>query len=182
MTLLRTALLGCAAVAATAIAGGCGSDDEPSQRSSTAPAATVTESPPPARTATTPRSKSGAGTRRTTTTPSPSKQPRARSPKASTRTTTAPSKPTPTRRAKLGTPQTFRGDGDRVIGRLSLERNAVVRWTVAGDGRFTVRDAAGRLKISGRGKIGQSFAASGDYTAVKVSADGRWTLSFTPLG
>ena len=38
------------------------------------------------------------------------------------------------RAAKLGKPQTFRGDGDRVIGRLALERNAVVRWTVTGGG------------------------------------------------
>ena len=149
------------------LAGGCGSssDDGPSQGASTTPAATTTAGP--ARTSTTPRSA----------------QRRARSPRRSKTTTTpAPAQrslPTP---AKVGKPQTFRGDGDRVIGRVVLRRNAVVRWTVSGGGAFTVRDAGGRLKISGRGTRGQSFAASGDYRSVKVTARGRWTLSFASLG
>jgi len=84
--------------------------------------------------------------------------------------------------AKVGKPQTFRGDGDRVIGTLVLERNAVVRWTLTGGGAFSVRDAGGELKISGRGTSGETFAAAGDYRSVKVTARGRWTLSFASLG
>jgi hypothetical protein len=63
-----------------------------------------------------------------------------------------------------------------------LKRNAVVRWTVTGGGAFTVSDAGGRLKISGRGTSGQTFAESGDYRSVRVTASGRWTLSFASLG
>jgi hypothetical protein len=187
-----------AALAAAVIAAGCGSsssDDEPSPRSSTMPAATSTVAP--TRTSTTPRTSAGAakagptakaGRKRTgtATTMMPRAQPHDRGPAApnasKTPTTTAPAKRIPTRPAKVGKPQTFSGTGDRLIGSLSLERNAVVRWTVAGGGAFTVRDATGRLKISGHGSSGQSFAASGDYRSVKVTASGRWTLSFASLG
>ncbi|MDX6719816.1 MAG: hypothetical protein QOJ63_2070 [Solirubrobacteraceae bacterium] len=175
---------GWALIALALVAGGCGSssDDGPSKRASTAPATTTatttttnttttttTPAPEPTRTSTTPRSTSGNGTLTTTPT-TPTK----------TKTKTAPAtKSTP---AKLGKPQIFDGDGARVIGNLVLKRNAVVRWTVTGGGAFTVRDAGGRLKISGRGPNGQTFAESGEYRSVKVTARGRWTLSFATLG
>lgn len=181
----RRTALGAAALAAALAGGGCGSssDDAP-QRAATATATTTTAAP--ARTSTTPRSKAGGGARggtstTTTTTPRSGEQ-AARSPRAP-KTTTTPSpeagRSTP---AKLGTPQTFSGNGDRVIGDLVLKRNAVVRWTVAGGGAFTVRDAGNRLKISGRGTSGQTFAEAGEYRSVRVSANGRWTLSFATLG
>ncbi|MEA2192397.1 MAG: hypothetical protein QOI73_2518 [Solirubrobacteraceae bacterium] len=172
---------GWALIALALVAGGCGSssDDGPSKRASTAPGTTTatttttntttttTPAPEPTRTSTTPRSTSGNGTRTAT-------------PTTPTKTKTAPAtKSTP---AKLGKPQIFDGDGARVIGNLVLKRNAVVRWTVTGGGAFTVRDAGGRLKISGRGPNGQTFAESGEYRSVKVTARGRWTLSFATLG
>jgi len=174
---------GCLGIALALVAGGCGSssDDEPPERVSTAPATTTTTTTTrttpatPTRTSTTPRATSGNATRTATTT----------SPTTTTKAPQTPTKTTPATQsapAKLGKPQIFSGDGDRVIGRLVLKRNAVVRWTVAGGGAFTVRDAGGRLKISGRGTRGQTFAESGDYRAVKVTASGRWTLSFATLG
>jgi hypothetical protein len=166
---------GWVAIALALLAGGCGSssDDGPPKRVSpattTTPTPTPTSKSAPMRTSTTPRSTSGNG-KRTATTATP--------PRAKT-TTAPPAKSTP---AKLGRPQTFSGDGDRVIGTLVLKRNAVVRWTVTGGGAFSVRDAGDRLKISGRGTSGQTFAESGEYRSVKVTASGRWTLSFATLG
>lgn len=171
-------VVGWAVLAAALAAGGCGSssDDASSQRTFTAPATTTTATP-----------TTGGGERtgrstKTTTTPRSEDQ-GARSPRAPQRATTTPAekagRSTP---AKLGKPQTFSGNGDRVIGNLVLKRNAVVRWTVTGGGAFTVRDAGNRLKISGRGTSGQTFAEAGDYRSVKVSASGRWTLSFATLG
>lgn len=172
-------------IALALVAGGCGSssDDGPPKRVSTAntttPAtptptpATPTRTPP--RTSTTPRSTSGNGKRTATT-----RKPTTTTPAPQSTTTRAPA--TASTPAKLGKPQTFRGDGDRVIGTLVLKRNAVVRWTVTGGGAFRVRDAGDRLKISGRGTSGQTFAEAGDYRSVKVTASGRWTLSFATLG
>ena len=96
-------------------------------------------------------------------------------------TKTTPAVKVPSARAKLGRTQRFSGSGDRVLGTLKLDRSAVVRWTVSG-ATFEVRDGAGKLKIAGKGKAGQTFAASGSYRSVKVTASGRWTLSFTSLG
>ena len=169
-------------IALALVIGGCGSssDDEPPKRVSAAPAttttpATPTATPTPTPTSTTPRSTSGNGKRTATTTrPTPTTT----APQSTT--TRAPAtKSTP---AKLGKPQTFSGDGDSVIGTLVLKRNAVVRWTLTGGGAFRVRDAGDRLKISGRGTSGQTFAEAGDYRSVKVTASGRWTLSFATLG
>jgi hypothetical protein len=115
----------------------------------------------------------------TTTTPQPA--PPAAKPKAKPKTTTAPAVKIPAARARLGRTQRFSGDGDRTLGTVKLARSAVVRWTASG-GHFELRDGAGKLKISGAGKTGQSFAAAGSYSAVKVTASGRWTLSFTSLG
>lgn len=176
----RRAVLGGAALAAATAGGGCGSssDDAPSQRAATAPATTTTAAP--VRTSTTARSKSG--TTKTTTRPRAGDQAAQSpgSPKGTT--TTSPAKGGRSTPAKLGKPQTFSGNGDRAIGRLVLKRNAVVRWTVTGGGAFAVRDAGNRLKISGRGASGQTFAEAGDYRSVTVTARGRWTLSFATLG
>ena len=172
---------GWAGIAVALVVGGCGSssDDAPSKRASTAPAttptATATTATTATRTSTTPRSNPG-NAKRTTTTTTPTT---ATTPTTTTTTTGPPGKSTP---AKLGKPQTFSGDGDSVIATLVLKRNAVVRWTVTGGGTFTVRDAGDGLKISGRGTRGQSFAESGEYRSVKVTASGRWTLSFATLG
>jgi hypothetical protein len=87
----------------------------------------------------------------------------------------------PATRAKLGKPQTFSGDGDRSIGTIALTRSAVVRWTVSG-GSFSVTDASGKLRITGKATSGQTFAAAGKYPSSKVSASGHWTLTFRSLG
>ena len=173
-------MVGSAVFAAALVGGGCGaSEDEPSQRAATAPATTTT----PAPTSTSPRPTAGGGERpggSTTTTPRSGEQ-AAQAPSAS-KTTTPSAKAGRSTPAKLGKPQTFSGDGDRVIGTLVLKRNAVVRWTLTGGGRFAVRDAGDKLKISGRGTSDQTFAESGEYRSVKVTASGRWTLSFATLG
>jgi hypothetical protein len=190
----RRAAFGATILAGALIAGGCGSSPEDArpQRAATGPAATTTTSPTtpartpttPAQTSTTPRPTAGGGTgtSTTTTTKPRSEEQAAPSPRASKTTTTPAAKPGRSTPAKLGKPQTFSGDGDRAIGNLVLKRNAVVRWTVSGGGAFKVRDAGDRLKISGRGTSGQTFAQAGDYRSVKVSASGRWTLSFATLG
>jgi hypothetical protein len=98
--------------------------------------------------------------------------------------TTAPAPapvPIPAARTKLGPPRTWSGSGDTTLGTIALPRSAVVRWTVSGH-RFSVADATGKLAISGTGPTGASFAASGTYAGVKVSATGRWTLSMATLG
>jgi hypothetical protein len=189
----RRAVVGATILAGALIAGGCGSSPEDArpQRAATGPAATTTTSTTtpartpttPAQTSTTPRPTAGGGTGTSTTTTKPrSEEQAAPSPRASKTTTTPAAKPGRSTPAKLGKPQTFSGDGDRAIGNLVLKRNAVVRWTVSGGGAFKVRDAGDRLKISGRGTSGQTFAQAGDYRSVKVSASGRWTLSFATLG
>ncbi len=147
---------------------------------STTPGGTGTST---AGTATTPRGAGTATTARgkgaTTTTGGSSPPP---PPPAAKRPATTPAKvPVPAARAKLGRTQRFSGTGDRTLGTLKLDRNAVVRWTVSG-ATFELRDGAGKLKIAGTGKTGQTFAASGSYRSVKVTASGRWTLSFTSLG
>ena len=178
---------GWAGIALALVAAGCGSsaEDQPSTRASTVTTPTTPErtaaatattttrtATTPAQTSTTPRSNPGnAKLTPSTTSTTPA-----------TAITTPRPKPGRSTPAKLGTPQTFSGDGDRAIGRLVLKRNAVVHWTVTGGGAFRVRDAADRLKISGRGTSGQTFAEAGDYRSVKVTASGRWTLSFATLG
>jgi len=164
---------GWAGIALALVAAGCGSsaEDQPSTRAST-----VTTPTTPERTA----AATATTTTRTATTPAQtSTTPRSNPGNAKLTPRPKPGRSTP---AKLGTPQTFSGDGDRAIGRLVLKRNAVVHWTVTGGGAFRVRDAADRLKISGRGTSGQTFAEAGDYRSVKVTASGRWTLSFATLG
>ena len=84
-----------------------------------------------------------ASPRRTATTDDhdddPAPKSRVRNPptKATAQTTTAPPTRSPRRRAKLGKPQTFSGDGDRVIGRLALE--AQRRRALDGDRRRRVQ-------------------------------------------
>ncbi len=89
--------------------------------------------------------------------------------------------PIPAPRAKLGTPRTWSGSGDRTLGTIALPRSVVVHWTVSGP-RFAVVDASGKLAISGMGATGASFVAAGTYSGVKVTASGRWTLSMASLG
>ncbi len=160
----RVAVAAPAAVVAVLIAGGCGGDSEPDRVASSTVAATATQT----------------GATTAGGTPPPPPQPPPPSAKGPA-TKTPPAVKVPRARAKLGRTQKFSGSGDRVLGTLKLARSAVVRWTVSG-ASFEVRDGAGKLEIAGKGKTGQTFAASGSYTSVKVTASGRWTLSFTSLG
>jgi hypothetical protein len=89
--------------------------------------------------------------------------------------------PIPASRAKVGTPRTWSGTGNKALGTITLKRSSVVHWTTAG-GRFALTDASHKLKLSGTGPTGQSFAAAGIYTSVTVTAPGKWTLSIAPLG
>jgi hypothetical protein len=91
-------------------------------------------------------------------------------------TTTATSSP-----AKVGPAQTFSGTGDKLLGTLSLKRTVVIHWTVSGQ-RFSLTDKSQKLKISGAGKTGQSFAAEGTYRSVRVNASGHWTVTIASLG
>ncbi|MHB8694640.1 MAG: hypothetical protein ACYDHH_25670 [Solirubrobacteraceae bacterium] len=61
-----------------------------------------------------------------------------------------------------------------------LQRDSVVRWTVS-SGTFALRDASGRLNITGSGPRGGSFAPAGRYIGVSVRATGAWTLTITPI-
>jgi hypothetical protein len=188
-----------ALAAAALLAGGCGADGEQDPVASATVTAAATTSVAPTGTTTssrgertttasrgrvpktTPRgtgttTSRGAGTtttRRGEGTPPPPPPPAT--------TTKAPVVKIPAARAKLGRTQRFAGTGDKVLGTVKLDRNSVVRWTVSGSS-FELRDGSGKLKISGKDKTGQSFAAGGSYSSVKVSASGRWTLSFTSLG
>jgi hypothetical protein len=90
--------------------------------------------------------------------------------------------PIPAARAKVGSPRTWSGSGAKTLGTITLKRSSVVRWTVAGGGSFALADPTGALKIGGKGKTGQSFAAAGTYKAVSVDAKGGWTLSIAALG
>jgi hypothetical protein len=89
--------------------------------------------------------------------------------------------PIPAARTKIGPPKQWSGTGNQVLGTIALPRNVVVHWTVSG-GQFAVADGSGKLAISGKGATGQSFAASGRYAAVKVTANGKWTLTMASLG
>ncbi len=79
-----------------------------------------------------------------------------------------------------GAIQRWSGTGDRVLGTVKLTRTSTVRWSSTGR-RFVLTDTSRKLKISGKTKSGQTFAARGSYRGVRVQAKGRWTLTIKPL-
>ena len=67
-----------------------------------------------------------------------------------------------------------------MLGTVKLARTSTVRWSSSGR-RFALTDSSGKLKVSGKAKSGQTFAARGTYRGVRVRAKGRWTLTIKPL-
>ena len=72
----------------------------------------------------------------------------------------------------------YAGSGNRTLAVVKVASDAVVRWTASG-GTFSM--VSGKLKVSGKGKSGQTFVTRGTYRQVKIRAKGRWTVTFTAL-
>jgi outer membrane biosynthesis protein TonB len=193
---MRPRIAGAAVIATALVAAGCGADK---QSGNGAAAVTATAPAPPAATTTTratakpearPQPKAKAETAATpkakaTSEPKPKAETAAEPKRKSAPKATAKrvhSVAIPAARTKVQPPRTWSGTGDKTLGTITLKRSAVVRWTIAGGGTFALENPAGTLKIGGKGKTGQSFAAAGTYKAVAVGAEGPWTLSIAQLG
>jgi hypothetical protein len=75
-------------------------------------------------------------------------------------------------------PLRYAGTGNRTLAVVKVGSDSVVRWTASG-GSFSM--VAGRLKVSGKAKSGQTFVTRGTYRRVQVRAKGKWTVTFTAL-
>jgi hypothetical protein len=180
--------LACLACAVGLIAAGCGGSSSTQKTVATTPAKKVvpsathhTATHPAKGQAAAKKAAAPAAAAKTTTHPATAVKPATPTTKAAPKVATPHPVPIPVARTKIGTPKQWSGTGNQVLGTIALPRNVVVHWTVSG-GQFAVADGSGKLAISGKGATGQSFAASGTYAAVKVTANGKWTLTMASLG
>lgn len=198
---MRPRIAGAAVIATALVAAGCGAD----KQSGNGAAAVTAAAPTPTATTTTtgagakpnkaeaeaakPKAETAASKPKAEATPKSETERKAETTAKSKRKSASKatpkrvrSVPIPAARTKVQAPRTWSGTGDKALGTITLKRSAVVRWTIAGGSTFALEDPTGALKISGKGKSGQSFAAAGTYKAVTVGAKGRWTLSVAQLG
>lgn len=166
MKTLVTALL-----AASILAGGCGSS------ANTA----ITPSPTP--TATSETIATATPTRPVT---SPSRVERQRKAAAKRRAKAVAKRRARTARKRhqrylASLTKTFSGDGGLNLPPLTLPRDSTMRWTSAGGFVFQVWDTSsdGDIFVNSQARSGKTFMGAGRYR-LKVNTVGAWTMRITP--